>query len=584
MKLPVAALLVSVVLLRCGFAAEEDDARTAFLRAEIARHDDLYFRAAAPEVSDSVYDALRRELAELERESEQPPPAGDDRTGRFAPAAHAAPMLSLHKALGEEDLRAFHARVAAAAGTATPAFVIEPKVDGMAISLVYENGGFARAISRGDGREGEDLTVNLLAMGGIPLVLAGFEAGNARPMPPERLELRGEVYLPLDTFAAINRDREAAGQPPYATPRNLAAGSLRLGDPEEVAGRGLRLVLFGVGAWQPAADAPATHAELLERLRRWGFAVPPEAIRVTEDAPGLWEQVQEMHDRMSASLLPLDGIVVKTDSLALREALGERADAPNWALACKFAPADAWTRLRGVDWRIGRTGVLTPVARLEPVRLEGRRMTRASLHSAGLVQVLDLHQGDLVRLELAGDVIPQVAEVSLPARYPDAAAVVPPTECPDCTARVVLAGEGGLLFCANIHCGGRLTRRLEHFARCTGIRGLGPATCKALVDAGLVASLADLFQLDADAQTVADVLGDIAHARLLAGITAARKAPLAKLIQGLGLPGIGAARARELADRIQRLDKLPGLVGDGAYAAEILELVAAGVGAGDPVN
>jgi DNA ligase (NAD+) len=570
MRLPAAALPLILFILNPAFAGASDSARAAFLRAELARHDELYFRAAAPEISDAVYDALRRELADLEGSGEaasQTTP--DDHSGRFPGAAHSEPMLSLHKALARRDVADFHARVAAGAGSPAPRFVLEPKIDGMAISLVYEAGRFVRAVSRGDGRAGEDLTHNLLAVGGFPLELPAPDAA------PARLEVRGEVYLPIATFEALNRARATKGLAPFSNPRNLAAGSLRLADPAEVAARGLRLAVFDAGAWA-AADAPDTHTGRIGRLRAWGFPVL-EGTPAGGDADQLWTALVAMEETLRDSPLPLDGIVVKVDSLALREQLGARADAPNWAVAWKFAPPETWTRLRGVTWQVGRTGVLTPVAELAPVELEGRRISRAGLHNAAWIRDRELHADDLVRLELAGEVIPQVAAVSSEARFPDAEPVAIPEACPACGAALESMEDRASLHCGNAACPARLARRLEYFAQCTGIRGLGPAACRQLADAGLVNNLADLFTLSGRAEAAAALLGQGSLDRLLAAINAARGADLARVIQGIGLPGIGAARARELAARIDRLDQLPALLGPGTDVSEILLLAAEGL-------
>jgi DNA ligase (NAD+) len=518
------------------------------LRREIARHDALYHREARPEISDAAYDALRRRLTALEQAhpaaaaAAPPLPAfGDDRSGRGPSRPHREPMLSLDKVQRDAELRSFAARVARMAGQEEVALVVEPKYDGLAVSLTYEAGRLVRALTRGDGREGEDVTANVTRIKGVPGILAGEER-------PAVIELRGEVYVPWADFARVNAARALVGEPPFAHPRQLAAGTLRQADGAAVAERGLRLVCFGVGACEPRGALPATQRDLARRFREWGLP----AIEASWPARGAEELVRAVAACGRArSVLPfaIDGAVVKVDARALQEELGAGEAAPRWAVAFKFAPERVETRLLAITLQVGRSGVLTPVAELAPVRLGGTTVARATLHHREEIARRDLRVGDTVYLEKAGDVIPAIVGVNLARRLAEAVPFEFPTECPACREPVE-ADEGGVqVRCANAACPALVRRRLEHFASkaCVGIEGLGPTVVERLVASGLVRDLPDLYRVRRHHLLALGRMSEKTADRLVAAIERSKQAELWRVIHGLGLPQVGAVAARKLA-------------------------------------
>jgi len=382
-----------------AFSAQQ---RIQQLEKEIAHHDDLYFRKAAPVISDHEYDSLVRELAELRNAAGQEPEergVPDDRTGRFADARHDVPMLSLRKADTTEELTRSYLRMADALDSDELEFFVEPKIDGMAISAVYEKGRLIRVVSRGNGREGEVLTPNFGIWTGLPMSLTGNG-----PFP-DLIELRGEAYIPLDTFERINADRAVAGEQPFSTPRNLAAGTARLEDSEKARARGLRVAIFGWGAWLPEQSEPPDHTAFEDRLRKWGLPSASHG-RVVRGLDDLHKTVLAMEKEHRLWNIPADGLVVKIHDTRQRKLLGTAARSPNWAVAWKFPPPHAETRLLGITWQEGETGRLTPVAELAPVEIDGRTVTRASLYNRDFLEREGYAVGDRVRVILAGDVIP----------------------------------------------------------------------------------------------------------------------------------------------------------------------------------
>jgi DNA ligase (NAD+) len=408
-------------------------ARAEDLQAEIGRLDEAYFRRAVPEASDEAYDGLKRELAALERAYPElagaVPVGGDDRSGLFRTARHRVPMTGLDKVYAESELRAF----VAGARAGPEGFVIEPKVDGVALSLTYERGRLARVLTRGDGVEGDDVTDLVRGLSGLPAELA------PRVPVPELVELRGELHVPLAAFVRVNRERAAAGEPPLANPRSAAAGSLRQTDPRQLAQRGLALVIHGFGAWEPAGLAPATQREFQDRVRAWGLPAL-EGVRRATGAEAVWQAVEALGRERGRAGLPTDGVVVKVDAVARQRELGESTAGPRWAVAFKFTAPRAATRLLGIEVQVGRTGLLTPVGRLEPVVLAGTVLTRATLHNAEEIARLDLRIGDTVVIEKAGEVIPLVAEVLAERRPAGATPFVFPARCPACGASLWRGG------------------------------------------------------------------------------------------------------------------------------------------------
>lgn len=559
-----------------------DQARILELRREIARHDELYYRKAAPEISDAAYDVLKAELRRLEQAypdfgdivagAAAGGKVGDDRTEGFAKRRHGAPMLSLDKAYSDEELSAFWARATGTLGRNEVAWRVEPKFDGIAVSLVYEHGRLARAVTRGDGAEGDDITVNVRALCAPPEVLAG--------KAPALIEIRGEIYLGLEEFAHINREREAAGEPVFAHPRNLAAGSVKALDPATNAGRRLSLVCYAWGAVEPASERPASLGKFAGQLHAWGLPAV-EGARTGAGWPDLRAAVESLRDERARLGFPTDGVVVKLELTADQERLGLGPAAPRWAIARKFPAERAATRLTGITWQVGRTGVLTPVAELVPVVLGGTTVARAGLHNAAEIIALDLRTGDTVWVEKAGEIIPDIVGVDRSRRAEDATPWAPPEVCPACDGEVtseaneaVDEGRVGRLRCTNDACPAVLARRVEWFASKGGvdIAGLGPATIAALVENERVRGLADLYRLGHADLLALPGVGERSAEKLLAAITASKDAPWPAVLGGLGLPGVGAGRAEALAKAVPDWAAL--------LSADRAALVAAGLGDG----
>lgn len=553
-RLPRLRLLLCLVVIASLHGAEtpaDPRAEIAALRSEIARHDELYHRQSAAEITDADYDRLRRRLAEWEQrfpEAAQAAvplaPIGDDRTGRFATRRHGAPMLSLDKAHTAADLQAFHARAAKVLGRDEPEYVIEPKLDGLAVSLTYEHGVLVRAVTRGNGVEGDDITANVAAIANVPRALrSGGEV-----VWPARVEVRGEIYVPLAEFTRVNAEREAAGEPRFASPRALAAGTVRQLDAGESVRRGLRVACFGIGVWEPAASIPASQGELQALFAAWGLPGVPARWRA-RGIEALTEAVDNLQRAREQFGYPTDGAVVKLDAFADQRAVGASDAAPRWAVAYKFAPERVETRIRAITLQVGRTGVLTPVAELEPVALAGSTIVRATLHNHGEIVRKDVRVGDFVYLEKAGDVIPAIVGVNRARRPSDAPPWRPPAACPECYAPVTREPDAVAMRCSGAACPGQLRRRIEHFVsrRAVNIEGLGPAMIETLVGHGWVRDVpdlyrlrrADLLSLGRDNQRSVD--------QLLAAIERSKQAELWRVLHGLGIPQVGVATAKELA-------------------------------------
>jgi len=538
--------------------------RIAELRAEIARHDQLYFHQAEPEISDFAYDRLRRELAELEKanpgagaDAFPDRPIGDDRSGLFPVWRHLVPMLSLEKTYDESELRSFLAAMARRFGRADLAYVVEPKVDGVAVSAIYDHGHLVRAVTRGNGREGDDITANARMIRSLPRALRPT-APNGAPNPvPDLVELRGEIYVTHTEFARLNREREAADEPPFAEPRNLVAGTIRLLDPQEVAERNLDVVFYGWGAWAPAATTPPTQHGFHELVRAWGLPALEEC-RMESSADEVWAAVQAIGRGRRERAFPTDGAVVKIDSVPLRREVGESERAPRWAMAFKYAPDRAETRLRAITVQVGRTGLLTPVAELAPVQLAGGTVTRATLHNRQVIARLDLRIGDMVWVERAGEIIPTITGMDPAQRPAGSRPYAFPAVCPACGGALVqLEGEAAVR-CPNAACPAQVRQRLRHFASkaCVDIDGLGPATIDALVASGRVGTVADLYRLRREDLVAAGCARGSSAERLLAAVERSKQAELWRFIFGLGIPHVGAAAAREVAARCGSLEAL----------------------------
>ncbi len=537
--------------------------RIADLRKEVAGHDELYYRRTRPAISDNDYDRLKRELADLEAGHpaearaaglDSPTQAvGDDRAEGFQVWRHRLPMQSLDNTYSEAELREFHNRLARLLGREDLGYVVEPKIDGLAVSVTYEKGRLVRAVTRGNGVEGDDVTANARTIGSLPDSLKGGAAAGI----PDLVEIRGEVYLTLAEFQRINREREEEGLERYANPRNLAAGTLKLLDPREVARRRLEIVLYGLGACEPAAAAGATQGAYLERVRAWGLPTV-EKFWVVGGIDAAWAAVGELDRMRHAFAYATDGAVVKLDSLALQREAGSTSKAPRWAMAYKFEPERAETVLRAISIQVGRTGVLTPVAELEPVVLAGTTVSRATLHNRDEIARKDIRVGDTVHVEKAGEVIPAVVGVDTARRSPACVPYVFPASCPSCgTAVVQLEGEVALR-CPNPACPEQVRRRVQHFGSkaCVDIDGLGEAMTAVLIEKGWIRSLADIYRLRREDLLTLGKKVEKSTDKLLAAIEASKGAELWRFIHGLGIQHVGAAAAKDLAVAFGSLEAL----------------------------
>jgi DNA ligase (NAD+) len=528
----------------------------AGLRRALHRHDHLYYVLAQPEISDREYDRLLLRLTELETAHPElrSPDSPTQRVGgaplqSFASVRHRVPMLSLANTYNVEEVREFDARLRRLLRSDTPVdYVVEPKVDGVAISVRYEHGRLVAGATRGDGVTGDDVTANLRTLRSLPLLLRG-------DAPPPALEVRGEVFIAREAFARLNEERVEAGQPPFANPRNAAAGSLKLLDPTEVARRPLDALFYGVG------DAPEgaylTQSALLDALRGFGLRVAARRW-VRHGIDEAIEALQALHAARAEFPFAIDGAVIKLEDRTAYARLGATGKAPRWAVAYKYEPEQAETLLRAITVQVGRTGVLTPVAELEPVAVSGTTVSRATLHNEDEIRRKDIRVGDRVVVEKAGEIIPAIVSVVLAARPPDAVPFVMPDACPACGERAVRVEGEVALRCENLHCPAQCKRWVRHFASRTAmdIEGLGEALVDQLVDRGLVRDPADLYALGEQALAALDRMGDKSAANLVQAIAASRTRELWRLVHGLGIRHVGVRSAQGLAAHFRTLDAL----------------------------
>ncbi|HEY3754565.1 MAG TPA: NAD-dependent DNA ligase LigA [Opitutaceae bacterium] len=534
--------------------------RIAELRREVGRHDELYYRRAAPEIADDAYDALKRELAEIEGKfpaaaaevggKSPSQTVGDDRSDGFQAYRHRQPMQSLDNTYSEAELREFHARLVRLLGREDLEYTVEPKIDGLAVSLTFEQGMFVRAVTRGNGVEGDDVTANALTLHALPRHLNGDAL-------PEGIEIRGEIYLTLAEFQRINRDREEAGLELYANPRNLAAGTLKQLDAREVAQRRLEIVLYGVGWLEPASAAGQTQSDYHQRLRAWGLPTVEKVWQV-QGIDQVWTAIQELDQLRHGFAFATDGAVVKLNSLALQREAGSTSKAPRWAMAYKFAPERAETKLEDISIQVGRTGVLTPVAHLSPVTLAGTTVSRATLHNQDEIARKDIRIGDYVYVEKAGEVIPAVLGVNLARRAPECVPYEYPKSCPACGTPVERRPGEVAYRCPNYECPVQVRRRARHFASraCVDIEGLGESMIDALVEKGWVRNVADLYRLRREDLLTLGKSVEKSTDKLLAAIEASKRAELWRFVHGLGITHVGVSAAKDLANRFGSLEAL----------------------------
>lgn len=524
--------------------------RAKALRETLNRWNVEYYEQDSPTVPDYEYDRALRELEQLEAAHPElvTPDSPTRRVGgkplsAFAEVRHAVPLLSLQDVFEEGELADYRARISAA--VPAPAFVVEPKVDGLSVALEYEDGIFVRGATRGDGAVGEDVTENLKTVRSIPLQLS-----NA----PHRLIVRGECYLSKKNFAALNARREVTGEPLFANPRNAAAGSLRQLDPKIAAGRRLDCIVFNI----QLTDGPAfeTDSASLDWLDSLGFQVIPHPV--FSDGTEIQTEIARIGEAREAYPYELDGAVVKLDGLAAREALGATAKFPRWAVAWKYPPEQKPTRVVDIVVQVGRTGVLTPKATVEPVRLAGTTVTSATLHNQDFITEKDIRIGDTVIVQKAGEIIPQVVSVVREKRPADAVPYTLPRFCPVCGAPVARDEDGVALRCTGIECPAQLLRTLVHFASrdAMDIEHLGPAVVEALVNAGLVKSPGDLYSLDAKQVAGLERMGKKSAENLIAAIEKSKGNDLSKLITAFGIRQVGTKAAQVLSRTFRDLDTL----------------------------
>jgi len=557
-------------------------ARLAQLRRELEEHNRRYYDEAAPKVSDAEYDALFRELQALEEAHPELITAdsptrrvGGKATSGFKTVRHAVAMLSLDNLFakdGFEALRKWIVSVEKLLPGEPLEWLVEPKIDGLAVSLRYEDGLLKTGATRGDGETGDDITENLKTLRSIPLRLHGKSA-------PGVIEVRGEVYLPVTGFQRIIEEMIAAGEEPFANARNTAAGTLKQLDPALVAKRPLEIVLYGLG--ELSADPPQTQAEMLEWLKALGFRTP-QFIRLCTNADEAMAAIDELDAIRDTFAFETDGAVIKLNSLEQRERVGFHSRAPKWAKAWKYVAEQAETRLRGITVQVGRTGVLTPVAELEPVLLRGSTISRATLHNEDEIRRKDIHLGDTVVIEKAGEVIPAVVRVVLEKREPGAPAfdflAHIGGKCPACGGPVRRDPKFAVWLCENVNCPAQLTRRLEYFAKrgALEIDGLGGIVADKLVERGLVRDPLDLFHLALEQLAPLNlgtddeprVFGEKNARKVMEAIERARTLPLARWLHALAIPEVGEETAHDLAKFHASLDA----VRDSALLRDVLAL------------
>ena len=529
------------------------------LRQLIRHHEERYYIDSAPEISDAEFDALLRELQNLERDHpdlvtiDSPTQrVGGRPAENFASVRHAEPMLSLDNAYNEDELKAFDERLRRGLDNfdGPVPYVAELKIDGLGIALQYRDGRLVRAATRGDGTTGEDVTANVRTIKDIPHTLKGGPNGT--------VEIRGEIYLPRKEFERTNNEREEAGEPRFANPRNAASGAIRQIDPEQVRKRGLRAFLYQLVG---AESAPETHRILLESLKQWGLPVEPH-WKALKGIDRVAEYCAEWSEKRSSGARALafdtDGVVIKLDGIALRSRLGTTSKFPRWAIAYKFPPEQAETTLIRVSVNVGRTGAVTPFAELEPVFIAGTTVSMATLHNANEVARKDIRDGDRVIVEKAGDIIPQVVRVVDPDREGRSERWQMPANCPRCESALVRGEDEAVWRCENTSCPAKLQRGLEHFAarHAMNIEGLGESRIAQLIAAGLVRSYADVYRLTAERLEPIERMGKKSAANLVDQIERSKTRDFWRLIFGLGIRHVGERGAQALASSFGSMDAL----------------------------
>ena len=534
-----------------------DFAEAERLRKEIRHNEYLYYVLDAPEITDAEYDRMMVRLREIEAEYPDSVPAdsptqrvGGRASSQFTEVRHLEPLLSLGNVFSAEELRAFDERVKGGLPEGSKVeYVMEPKIDGLACSLIYENGRLVRAATRGDGTVGENVTANVRTIRSIPLVLKAPEGETL----PELLDVRGEVYMPRHAFMQLNEQRAERGESEFANPRNAAAGSLRQLDPQVTASRSLSFFAY----YLVGEGAREKHSESLAALARYGFKVS-ENYKVVENIDAAIKYIADFNELRQGLAYDTDGAVIKVNDVYQQRILGATGKDPRWATAYKYPPEQAETTLEDIDWRVGRTGVLTPTAVLTPVKLSGSVVSRATLHNEDFIRSKDIRIGDRVLINKAGEIIPEVLRVVTEKRTGAEKEVEIPTKCPDCGWSVERKGAEAAIRCTNPHCPALGREGLIHFVsrEAMNIEGCGPSVINALLDAGLVRDAADLYSLKKEDVLKLERMGERSADKLLAAIAASKANELDKLLFALGIRHVGAKVARTLAVEFGSMEAL----------------------------
>ena len=523
---------------------KEAKKRASQLTKEIRHHNELYYNQDAPQISDFEYDALTRELKAIEKEYPEliTPDSPTQKVGGvalklFSPVQHAVKMESLQDVFSVEELQEFGDKI----DTSRTAFSVEPKIDGLSVSLEYEGGNFVRGSTRGDGTTGEDVTANLLQIESIPKTIDFYDA----------LEVRGEVYMPKKSFLKLVERQELLGEQPAKNPRNAAAGSLRQKNSAITASRGLDIFVFNVQSIE--GKNFNSHIETLDFLKDLGFNVLPFYTKCGTIAEAI-QEVNKIGENRGSYDFDIDGAVIKADNLRYRDELGSTAKYPRWAVAFKYPPEEKETVLKSIEINVGRTGALTPTAEFEPIQLAGTTVSRAVLHNEDFINEKQIGIGDTIIVRKAGEIIPEVLAVS---RHCENSVVFKmPTRCPSCGAPVSRAEGEAVIRCTNSDCPAQLLRNLIHFTSrdAMDIEGLGPAVLEQLVDAGIVCNIVDLYTLDFDRVMSLDRIGEKSTQNMFAAIEKSKQNDLSKLVTALGIRHIGSKAAKLLADRFHDID------------------------------
>jgi DNA ligase (NAD+) len=524
------------------------------LRQEIRKHDYLYYVENRPEISDQEYDKLFSELKKLEEQHPEliTPDSPTQRVGGqpiegFKQVTHAIPMLSIDNTYSEEELRAFDRRVAKLLETDKYSYVVELKIDGLAMSLRYEDGRLMLGATRGDGTKGDDVTHNIKTIKAIPLRLADN--------PPDVLEVRGEVYMPKKAFAKLNEEKEKNGEPLLANPRNAAAGSLKQLDPKITSKRNLSFFAYSLG--ETSKPIAKTHYENLEKLKKFGFPVNENTTKAKdiEEVIKLCEKFETQRYKLDYQI---DGLVIKVDQLEYYETLGTTGRAPRWCMSYKYAAEQAKTKVLSISIHVGKTGIITPVANFEPVLLAGTTVKRASLHNFDEIERLDVREGDSVIIEKAGEIIPQVVEVKKEHRHKDSKSFEPPAKCPVCGSKTEKDPAGVYIRCVSTSCPAQLKEKVRYFAGRDqmDIENLGPALIEQLVDKGLVKDFSDLYKLDIFKMLSLERMAQKSAEKVLNGIEKSKSQSLGRFLAGIGILHVGQQNAEILAQQFGSIDAL----------------------------